>query len=157
MVVAKTRPKLKKWQEGPNDPALQPLTPEESNGLHRDEHGVTHMPEGRSGMGVAYSATTGSGHLEAVQVSLETFAAGVSGPASMPVTDRTTLTGKYSFTIEFKSSGLAADPNDNADASEPTADVFTVLRQQLGLVLERKETPRNILVIDRIQRLPTEN
>jgi uncharacterized protein (TIGR03435 family) len=157
LVIAKASSRLKEWKEGPNDPALPPLTPLESNGLKRDPNGITHMPAGRSGMAQGFNVITGSGHLEAVQVPIGEFAKFVSGRVGMPVSDRTGLTGKYSFTIDFQPSGLSGSAPANQDASEPTADILTALRLQLGLKLEKKETPVNVLVIDKIERRPVGN
>jgi uncharacterized protein (TIGR03435 family) len=79
-------------------------------------------------------------------------------PPTAPVADKTGLTGKYSFAIEFNPGGRGTAPRTAAEeASEPTTDLFAVLQGQLGLKLERKETPRNALVIDRIQKTPVEN
>jgi uncharacterized protein (TIGR03435 family) len=39
----------------------------------------------------------------------------------------------------------------------PTADLFTAIRDSLGLRLEPRKEPVEVLVIDHIERVPTEN
>lgn len=74
-----------------------------------------------------------------------------------PVLDRTGLTGRYDFDLEFTpdetqfgGAGLKGTP----ESTKP--DLFTALQQQLGLRLEATRGPIDTLVIDRIER-PSEN
>jgi uncharacterized protein (TIGR03435 family) len=39
----------------------------------------------------------------------------------------------------------------------PEADLFTALRESLGLKLERRDVQVQFLLIDHIERIPTEN
>ena len=61
------------------------------------------------------------------------------------VIDQTGLTGKFDFELAFRR-GLSADPND------PQTDIFTAVRQQLGLKLEPGRMPFEVGVIERIER-----
>jgi uncharacterized protein (TIGR03435 family) len=80
------------------------------------------------------------------------------------VLDRTGLTGKYDFTLEwkpeetapvFKGSDSGAPPNATPpDSSGPS--LFTAIQEQLGLKLESQKGPVEILVIDHIEK-PSEN
>jgi uncharacterized protein (TIGR03435 family) len=74
------------------------------------------------------------------------------------VADKTGLTGKYDFTLEFAGSrssfGFAPNPDT---ASDPAPDIFEALEKQLGLKLVRSTAPQDILVIDHIEKVPTEN
>jgi uncharacterized protein (TIGR03435 family) len=74
-----------------------------------------------------------------------------------PVLDRTGLTGRYDFDLEFTpdetqfgGAGLKGTP----ESTKP--DLFAALQQQLGLRLEATRGPIDTLVIDRIER-PSEN
>jgi len=72
-----------------------------------------------------------------------------------PVVDRTGLTGKYDFAMEF-STELA---NGAADSAAPSGlpDLNTALREQLGLRLVAKKLPFAVVVIESFDRRPTEN
>jgi bla regulator protein blaR1 len=74
-----------------------------------------------------------------------------------PVVDRTGLTGKYDFTLEWtpEPNGSAA----HADGVLPSPQGTTFLeavKEQLGLKLESTKAPLNVLVIDHVER-PFEN
>jgi uncharacterized protein (TIGR03435 family) len=73
-----------------------------------------------------------------------------------PVVDKTGLTGRYDFTLEFStdtSSGTAV-----GSAETPgLPDLNTALREQLGLQLIAKKLPFDVVVIESFDRLPTEN
>jgi uncharacterized protein (TIGR03435 family) len=73
-----------------------------------------------------------------------------------PVVDKTGLTGKYDFALEFS----VELPNATADgpAEPPRApDLNTALREQLGLQLVAKKLPFDVVVVESFNSLPTEN
>jgi uncharacterized protein (TIGR03435 family) len=74
----------------------------------------------------------------------------LEGGAGRPVIDKTGLTEKFDFHIEYAPNGVA--PSDDPDA---LPSVFTAL-QALGLKLEPAKGPRDFLVIDHVER-PSEN
>lgn len=75
------------------------------------------------------------------------------------VVDKTGLDGTYDFTLEFAGRFQSgAYPAPLPDGQLDTApDLFTALQQQLGLKLEEKKAPLNVLVVDHVDRVPTEN
>ncbi len=99
----------------------------------------------------------GHWHVTALNVNMEGFAAGLQGNVlDQPVIDRTGLSGRFDITLdwapdEFQSAGNP--PSDN-DAAFP--DLFSALRNQLGLKLERTKGLVDILVIDHLEK-PSEN
>jgi len=66
------------------------------------------------------------------------------------VSDATGLNGKYDFTIRWLQEG--AGPSDDT-----SPNIFIALQEQLGLKLESKKAMADILVVDHIERTPTEN
>jgi uncharacterized protein (TIGR03435 family) len=116
-----------------------------------------------------------------VTVALRRDGAGVKGPMTMdmlaktlsragygPVVDATGLDGRYDIDLMWvPESGIgsralsapAADPGlpGVGQASTPAIDLFSAVRQSLGLRLEPRKTPVDFLVIDRVERVPTEN
>jgi len=69
------------------------------------------------------------------------------------VVDRTGLTGRYDYNLEY--SGAPSTATDNLADSAP--DFVTAVRDQLGLKLESKKGPIDVLVIDHIEKTPTAN
>jgi uncharacterized protein (TIGR03435 family) len=71
----------------------------------------------------------------------------------VPIVDKSGLTGKYDFTLEFtKELPNASEP----DAPPIAPSLFTALQQQLGLQLVNKKIPFDVLIIDHIETVPTE-
>jgi uncharacterized protein (TIGR03435 family) len=66
-----------------------------------------------------------------------------------PVIDQTGLTGMFGFTLMFSSFDTVPHVSDNPS-------IFTALREQLGLKLERARGPVELLVIDSVEQ-PTPN
>ena len=74
-----------------------------------------------------------------------------------PVVDKTGLTGRYDFDLEWTPDETQFGGNLPAGTPEhPKADLYAAIQQQLGLRLEATRGPIEALVIDRVQR-PSEN
>ena len=67
-----------------------------------------------------------------------------------PVVDRSGLQGMYDFTLEWISIY-------EAENGAPGPTIMDAIQQQLGLKIERRREPMEILVIDKVDRTPTEN
>jgi uncharacterized protein (TIGR03435 family) len=70
-----------------------------------------------------------------------------------PVLDQTGLKGRYDFTIDL--SGLGFNGRDPEVPGGPS--IFTTVQRDLGLKLEARKEPIEILVIDSANKMPTEN
>lgn len=89
----------------------------------------------------------------------------LSGRLDRPVQDFTRLTGTYDIDLSWspdpsidRQSPAAAFGDTRADvATDPTATLFTAMRDLLGLKLERRNEPVEMLVIDHVERVPSEN
>jgi uncharacterized protein (TIGR03435 family) len=74
-----------------------------------------------------------------------------------PVVDKTGLTGRYDFDLEWAPDETQFGgevPAASADA--PSAPLFSAIQQQLGLKLEAARGPVEALVVDKAER-PSEN
>jgi len=119
---------------------------------------------GSKGTGMTCGAFfTGQSSLDGRSMSTAVFSNALGIVLGRPVSDHTGLTGRYDIHLEFDpegvnlgngSSGLSSDA-DKSDGTQPS--IFTALHQQLGLKLESHKEPTEVLVVDRLERLPTAN
>jgi uncharacterized protein (TIGR03435 family) len=76
-----------------------------------------------------------------------------------PVVDLTRLSGIFDFTLEFAPiAGPGSEPGTTGSASDQPAlpSMFTALEEQLGLKLESRKGPVDVIVIDHVEK-PSEN
>ncbi|MGD0500950.1 MAG: TIGR03435 family protein [Bryobacteraceae bacterium] len=115
--------------------------------------------------GMVMFGAFGHGAVKGVR-SMAELAANLSTEGYGPVQDLTGLTGKYDIDLSWTRDPEFArrDPFASAATSTsadtpavPEADLFAALRDQLGLRLERRNLQVQFLVIDHIERIPTEN
>ena len=69
-----------------------------------------------------------------------------------PVVNKTGIEGLFGWMVSytpFSASGKSVDST--------APDIFTAIEQQLGLKLEPRNESLQILVIDHLERIPTEN
>ena len=102
---------------------------------------------------------TGRGKLEATHCSMSYFAWNLSLRLDQPVLDQTGLGKFYDFKLEWTPEPPPGAGFAGGDANPPPAsgpDLFTALREELGLKLESHKGPVEIMVIDHIEK-PSEN
>jgi uncharacterized protein (TIGR03435 family) len=88
------------------------------------------------------------GGLRLQNMTVKTLAAMLSRPVGRPVVDTTRIEGNYDITLEYAPDGAA---------ESPLPSIFTALQEQLGLRLVAQRVPVEMVVIDRVERIPTEN
>jgi uncharacterized protein (TIGR03435 family) len=100
--------------------------------------------------GLVSETKNGRARVTAKETPISKFADLLSGILGRPVVDMTGLTGNYSFVVYFT-------PEDrNADGgSDPS--IFGALQEQLGLRLDARKGPVELLVIDHAEKVPTGN
>jgi uncharacterized protein (TIGR03435 family) len=98
-----------------------------------------------------------AGYRDAAPEMLAASLAGIVGQGR-PVIDKTGLTGRFDFTIEWAPESNSPPPADApAAASDPLGPTpLQALRDQLGLKVESTKGAVQILVIDKVER-PSEN
>ena len=85
-------------------------------------------------------------------LSLYLIATGMVPAGTLPsVIDKTGLTGKYDFDVEY----LGPAFRDRTDVSGPT--LFEALEKQLGLRLQQKKTALDAVIVDQAEKTPEEN
>jgi uncharacterized protein (TIGR03435 family) len=163
LVLAKSGPKFKETVETPapkeGDPP-KPPAPSRPSGLGTDGFPVL----GGNGM----IMMNGRGRLFYSNWTMEQVASQLAGQLSKPVTDATGLKGKYDIGIYWLQDSMRASapaaagggaastpPTPEADVTGPT--LLQAIQDQLGLRLEAKKGPVDILVVDHVEKLPTDN
>ena len=71
-----------------------------------------------------------------------------------PVLDLTGLKGTYDFTIDLSGLGFGGNPPP-PESTGPS--VFAAVQDDLGLKLEARKQPIDILVIDSVEKIPVQN
>jgi len=131
---------------------------------------------------ISGSPQEGRIHLEASKVSMAGFADLLTGMTDRPVIDMTGLTGNYQVAIDAspeeliggiaRTQGLAFGPGGpggpggrgggpiqaQADtASDPSGAVVSASVEKLGLKLEPRKSPVETIVVDHLEKTPTDN
>jgi uncharacterized protein (TIGR03435 family) len=141
-----------------NGPRIKATADDAAGKSEGDQLAVIQPGEGRDGFpalslrapGLVIETKNGRARVTAKEVPLAKLADLLSGQLGRPVVDKTGLAGNYSFAVYFTPEG----PN-SGDGSEPS--VFGALQEQLGLRLEARKGPVELLVIDRAEKVPTDN
>ena len=167
LVVGKSGPKL--TQSDPADEAADKDVAAATAGRPRPT--VTMGPDGfpqipaDTKMPGSFTLSLSSGEFLRIKMfgrheTMAELADGLSGVAGRLVEDQTGLKGKYDFTLAFEteprqprttSEGLPGMPEERG------ASLSTAVQEQLGLKLEAKKVKIEMLVIDRVGKVPTEN
>jgi uncharacterized protein (TIGR03435 family) len=96
------------------------------------------------------SATTrnGQGLIEARVITMSRFAEVLSRQMDLPVVDSTGLQGPFNLKLEWLPQNANAMKPGTDDATDGRDSIFNALQQQLGLRLQSRKIPLEILIID---------
>jgi uncharacterized protein (TIGR03435 family) len=119
------------------------------------------------------SLTPGGFHLEGHAEPASHVTVILEDQLASPVVDKTGLSGTFDFTLDFsresvQNSALAGlppppSPNPAGPVAAPTSDpaeapsLFTAVQEQLGLKLDKKRGPLDVIVVDQADKVPKEN
>jgi uncharacterized protein (TIGR03435 family) len=171
--VAKGGPKLKETALDPNAPPPPPPTGPPPGPPKLDKNGFPEMNGPGLIMLIQVGATGGPvGHVVARAQPLSGLATMLGNQTNRPVVDKTGLTGKYDFSLEYTPNlgigGLPLPPPPpgaqpgpgaapGAEASEPGSNLAAAIQQQLGLRLVSGKAKLDVVVVDKAEKTPTEN
>jgi len=170
LVVAKNGPKLQPGGPAGVEPSDATLfSPKFANGADG-------FPELAAGQTIPRSYEIAIGGSDGIiyklwahRETMEQLADRLSAQLSRPVVDQTGLNGAYDFALTWalETAGgripRTGPPPDEIDIhnspilSEPGRSIFTALPAQLGLKLEARRGPVEILVIDKAAKVPSGN
>ncbi len=119
------------------------------------------------------SMADGKMHMEAAKMSMASLAEVATTFVGQPVVDMTELKGNYQVALDLsmddlmnvaKAAGMTMPgaPGGNggqglADASDPSGSTIFASIQQMGLKLEARKAPLSFIVIEHLEKSPTEN
>ncbi len=149
----------------PPPQGLQPFSPPKM-----DKNGVPEL----SAPGLIMMMTVGQAgpiaHMVGKAQTIAQLAGMVGNELDRPVVDKTGLTGKYDFVLEFAPDptrfrlppGAAPPPGPGPGADPAATDptgltIVGALQQQLGLRLVSTKAPLDTLIIDHAEKVPTDN
>ena len=89
------------------------------------------------------------GEIDSTSMPLHSLPSMLARELDRPVVDKTGLTGKYDFKLQFT-------PAMGAAPDSPDPSIFTAIEEELGLKLVPGKTALDVLVIDSVER-PAEN
>jgi uncharacterized protein (TIGR03435 family) len=119
------------------------------------------------------SMVDGHMHMEADRMTMTLMTETISRFLDRPVVDLTELKGNYHVALDLsmddlknaaKSAGMGAmmagageGGKPSAEASDPAGSSLFMSMQQLGLKLDPRKAPVTVIVIDHLEKTPTEN
>lgn len=182
LLVGKSGPKLKvAAEEAGNDGAPAAASPAVFGRLPMGKDGFPELPKGAGRGGIAVMMMPGRMRLAGNGQTVTKLCETLEQQLDRAVVDMTELTGKYDFTLTFEPeqnkmmAGLPAGMGrggfapgggapgggdsaiHNTPELEPAPNLFTAVQEQLGLKLEPRKTPVDLLVIDHVEKTPVEN
>ena len=96
------------------------------------------------------------GHIAGTQIQMRTLARLISRVQGQIVLDQTGLPGFYEVKLEW-TSDLNNPPQPPDSDAPPGPSIFTAVQEQLGLRLESRKGPVDVLVVDHAEQVPAEN
>ena len=88
------------------------------------------------------------GSITLLNTTMQFFAGMLTATLKRPVADKTGASGDYEVKLRFA-------PESDADSALPS--IFTALQEQMGIKLEPAKVPVEMIVIDHLDKTPTEN
>lgn len=158
LTIAKGGSKLKETE----DPNIEPFTPA-AGPVQSSKNGLPQL----NGSGAIMSIFPGPNGATATMLArglpLSEIAIRLANSVRRPVIDKTGLTGKYDFYLEFTPdlSGMALpagfSAQDGNNASDPGTNIASAVEKQLGLKLTSTKGKLDVIVVDHAEKVPTEN
>jgi uncharacterized protein (TIGR03435 family) len=165
LVTAKSGIKIKKAAQTATTPAEDAAGP--PPGPPRDKDGLLRTPPGQLGI---QGKRNGRMRMRGDGVTMAGLTDILEMALGRPVVDKTGLTGAYDVTLDFSPEGMGPGPKGPApgagggnpteaphDSNDSGPTIFTALQEQLGLKLESRKGPVDLLVVDSVEKMPTKN
>jgi uncharacterized protein (TIGR03435 family) len=163
-----------KMKETTLPPDAEPFQPAAGPGPPQlDKNGALEMNGTGAITLISLNANNPTAHMTARGLPSSEIAIRLANMLRRPVIDKTGLTGKYDFVLEFTPDlsgfpplppgaagpGPGPGPNGPGDnnASVPATSIPSAVEKQLGLKLTSTKGKLDVIVVDRAEKIPTEN
>jgi uncharacterized protein (TIGR03435 family) len=180
LVVGKNGHKMKpSVEEPPKESADAVPLPLPGRGpMQMGSDGFPVLPRGGGGRGPMMIMMNGRAKMQGVHVSMDQLASSLTNQVARPVSNATGLQGNFDFTLYFSPMNGPMGPMGMAPPPPPPPppgaggglvgeapsregevgpNLFTAVQEQLGLKLEQKKGQIDLVVIDKMEKTPTEN
>lgn len=152
LTVAKGGVKMKPYVEDPNAPAF------ERGKVTLDKNGEPMVQPG----GIMFTMGGTTRKISASRSAIggsPSLVVTLATELGRPVIDKTGLTGFYDYKLEYRpaTSPVGGPALSPADSGQDAPDLITAVSEQLGLKLESKRDPVEVLVVDSAQKTPADN
>ena len=165
LTVAKGGSKLKETDLPPDAESFTPA----AGPPKLDKNGSPEMNGSGAIVMISLNANNPTARMTAKGLPLPDIATRLANLLRRPVIDKTGLAGKYDFTLEYAPDlagiplpppgapgPVSAGPADN-NASVPPTSIASAVEKQLGLKLTSTTGKLDVIVVDRAEKVPTEN
>lgn len=92
------------------------------------------------------------GKMQRQRTTIGDFASTLAYILRQPVVDETHMEGRYNIVLTY-----APERGSDAPPADDGPSIFTAIEEQLGLKLQPRKVPVDIFVVDRCEKMPTEN
>lgn len=142
-------------QDGPK---LKPAEPADASalsaGFRVGRDGFPEIPAGRNQI-VRLAQPAGTRMAGRMQT-MGDLAVALEGIAGRPVVDKTGLTEKYDFKLAYSMGLSAASPGAAPPSADSAPNIFDAVRQYLGLKLQPGRGTIEYVIIDSVNKIPSE-
>jgi uncharacterized protein (TIGR03435 family) len=158
LTIAKGGSKLKET----SDPNIEPFTPA-AGPPKPDKNGFPQLNGSGAIISIFPGANGATATMRARGLPSSEIAIRLANSLRRPVIDKTGLTGKYDFVLEFTPdlSGIPLPAgfttNDGNNATDPGTNIASAVEKQLGLKLTSTKGKLDVIMVDRAEKVPTEN
>jgi uncharacterized protein (TIGR03435 family) len=153
LVVAKNGPKMKVSEADPNSPP-----PDRGRTTASDGSGAVDCgPRGERPFPAGWMMNKGPGHVQGHSMNMASVVKLLGALVGRPVVDQTGLNGLYDFDLEYAPDEIQRTPPAEAAHDIDGPSLFTAVQSQLGLKLQAGKGPVERIVVDHIEKVPTEN
>lgn len=127
----------------------------DANGFPLTPPGITYAAQADNGM---MKMTFGQDTMAFLAARLRDILSQTGSHETVPVSDRTGIAGKFDFHLAIPAPAMWLSPQARSETPETgPRDISAALEKQLGLKLSAVKTKLDFIVVDQVNKVPTDN